>query len=55
MVECYNEINGIYGYCRVKIWLLRKYGIKVNYKRVYLLMKEIEIRLKLEEKEEITK
>ncbi|MBE3568759.1 MAG: transposase [Bacillales bacterium] len=34
ILECYNEVNGIYGYYRVKTWLFRPYGLKVNHKRV---------------------
>jgi transposase InsO family protein len=40
MVECYKEVKGIYGYPRVKVWLQQKYGIHVNHKRVYRLMRE---------------
>lgn len=50
IIECHNEVNGIYGYYRVKIWILRKYGIKVNHKRVYRLMKELGIRAKIRRK-----
>lgn len=35
------EVNGIYGYYRVKAWIKRNYGKTVNHKRVYRLMKEL--------------
>ncbi|MFB5197374.1 IS3 family transposase [Neobacillus sp. KR4-4] len=50
IMECYNEVNGIYGYYRVKYWLFRKYGIAVNHKRVYRLMKKLGIRAKIRRK-----
>jgi putative transposase len=50
ILECYNEVNGIYGYYRIKTWLLRKKGIKVNHKRVYRLMIELGIKAKIRRK-----
>lgn len=50
ILECYNEVNGIYGYYRIKTWLLRKKGLKVNHKRVYRLMKELGIKAKIRRK-----
>ncbi|WP_152966789.1 IS3 family transposase [Sporosarcina globispora] len=50
IIECYNEVNGIYGYYRVKTWIFRKHGIKVNHKRVYRLMKELGIKAKIRKK-----
>ncbi|MDR7003112.1 IS3 family transposase [Neobacillus niacini] len=50
IIECYNEVNGIYGYYRIKIWLFRKYGIRANHKRVYRLMKELGIKAKIRQK-----
>jgi putative transposase len=50
ILECYNEVNGIYGYYRIKAWLLRKYNLKVNHKRVYRLMKELGLKAKIRRK-----
>ncbi|GAJ57092.1 transposase [Geobacillus thermoleovorans] len=50
ILECHQEVNGIYGYYRVKAWLQRKYGKVVNHKRVYRLMKELGIRAKIRQK-----
>jgi putative transposase len=55
ILECYNEVNGIYGYYRIKTWLLRKKGLKVNHKRVYRLMKELGIKAKIRRKRGIYK
>lgn len=41
IIECYEEIKGIYGRLKVKEWLDENYGIKVNHKRVYRLMNEL--------------
>jgi putative transposase len=43
ILECHQEVNKIYGYLRVKVWLRQKYGIHVNHKRVYRLMRELGI------------
>jgi len=43
ILECHQEVNKIYGYPRVKVWLRQKYGIHVNHKRVYRLMRELGI------------
>ncbi|WP_289142504.1 IS3 family transposase, partial [uncultured Brevibacillus sp.] len=39
IAECRTEVRGIYGYRRVKVWIEKKYGIKMNHKRVQRLMK----------------
>jgi transposase InsO family protein len=41
IIECHDDpdINGSFGYLRVKAWLKREYGLIVNHKRVYRLMK----------------
>jgi transposase InsO family protein len=44
IMDCYHRLNGIYGYLRVKVWLQMTFGIQVNHKRVYRLMKELGIR-----------
>jgi putative transposase len=50
IMECYNEVNGIYGYYRIRYWLFRKYGIVVNHKRVYRLMRKLGIKAKIRKK-----
>jgi putative transposase len=44
ILECHRRLKGIYGYLRVRIWLQRTYGLNVNHKRVYRLMKALGIR-----------
>ncbi|UYZ14564.1 IS3 family transposase [Brevibacillus sp. WF146] len=48
--ECHQEVNGIYGYPRVTVWLTQRYGIHVNRKRVYRLMKEMGIQARIRRK-----
>jgi putative transposase len=52
IVECEQDpdINGSFGYPRVRIWLKRKYGLQINHKRVYRLMKEMGIQAKIRKK-----
>jgi putative transposase len=50
IMECHKKMNGIYGYYRVKTWLYRVYGIVVNHKRVYRLMKLLGIQAKIRRK-----
>lgn len=38
IAKCFKEVRGIYGYRRVTVWLEKKYGLKVNRKRVHRLM-----------------
>jgi putative transposase len=47
--ECHEDpdINESFGYVRVKTWLKRNYGLVVNHKRVYRLMKENGIQAKI--------
>ncbi|MFF3025082.1 IS3 family transposase, partial [Gottfriedia sp. NPDC057948] len=40
-------MNESFGYVRVKTWLKKVYGLTVNHKRVYRLMKENGIRAKI--------
>lgn len=44
ILECREQTRGIYGYLRTRTWLERTYGIRVNHKRVYRLMRELGIR-----------
>lgn len=44
ILVCREQTRGIYGYLRTRTWLERTYGIRVNHKRVYRLMKELGIR-----------
>lgn len=41
IMECHRRLKGIYGYLRVRVWLQRIYGLNVNHKRVYRLMKAL--------------
>ncbi|NKQ22535.1 IS3 family transposase, partial [Brevibacillus laterosporus] len=50
IIECHQEVKGIYGYLRIKVWLFRRYGIKVNHKRVYRIMKELGIQARIRKK-----
>lgn len=50
ILECHQEVSGIYGYPRVTVWLRRQYGIHVNRKRVYRLMKELGIQAVIRKK-----
>lgn len=50
IMECHLKVKGIYGYYRIKIWLKRTYGIIVNHKRVYRLMKLMGIQAKIRKK-----
>ncbi|MGZ4164747.1 MAG: IS3 family transposase [Tumebacillaceae bacterium] len=50
IVECYREVRGIYGYYRITAWLRKKYGLTINHKRVYRLMKELGIQAKIRKK-----
>ncbi|WP_372585455.1 IS3 family transposase [Bacillus mycoides] len=45
IVECERDpdINGSYGYRRICIWLKKHYGLQVNHKRVYRLMRKMGI------------
>lgn len=38
--ECYEKNRQTYGYRRVKLWLLREYGLHVNHKAVLRLMRK---------------
>nr|WP_243652975.1 IS3 family transposase [Tumebacillus sp. BK434] len=48
--ECHREVRGIYGYYRVRAWLRKRHGIIVNHKRVYRLMKELNVQAKIRRK-----
>lgn len=47
ILECHTRLKGIYGYPRVRVWLRKTYGLDVNHKRVYRLMKELGIRSRI--------
>lgn len=51
----YEKAKGIYGYRRMKIILKRKYGIFVNHKRVYRLMKQMNLQAVIRRKRTYTK
>ncbi len=44
MVKLYSEVQGIYGYRRMELNLSRILGKKYNYKRIYRLMKSINMK-----------
>ncbi|MGG6437691.1 IS3 family transposase, partial [Saccharococcus caldoxylosilyticus] len=48
--ECHEEVKGIYGYRRVKVWLKRKYQLNINHKRVQRMMREMGIRAVIRKK-----
>ncbi|MGE7763086.1 IS3 family transposase [Peribacillus sp. NPDC097895] len=52
IVECeqYQDINGGFGYPRVCTWLKKKYDLQINHKRVYRLMKKMELQAKIRKK-----
>lgn len=50
IVECYSKVKGTYGYRRVQAWLAKKYGFRVNKKRIHRLMRELGIRAKIRQK-----
>ncbi|SDW57552.1 HTH-like domain-containing protein [Marininema mesophilum] len=43
LIQAYQEMKGIYGYRRMRIHFLRKYNWRINHKRVYRLMKQLEL------------
>ncbi|KMY42801.1 integrase [Peribacillus loiseleuriae] len=52
IIKCQQDpdINWSYGYPRVQTWLKKTYGLKVNHKRIYRLMKANGIQAKIREK-----
>ncbi|MFC7441827.1 IS3 family transposase [Laceyella putida] len=50
IMECHHKLHGIYGYPRMKVWLRQTYGININHKRVYRLMKEMGIQAHIRRK-----
>ncbi|MGN7472468.1 IS3 family transposase [Brevibacillus sp. SAFN-007a] len=50
ILECYSKVKGTYGYRRVQAWLGKKYGFRVNKKRVHRLMRELGIQAKIRQK-----
>lgn len=44
LVDLYTEVRGIYGYRRMTMNINRKLGKKYNYKRIYRLMKSINMK-----------
>lgn len=45
-----SDINWSYGYPRVQTWLKKMYGLNINHKRIYRLMKANGIQAKIREK-----
>ncbi|MDT2258005.1 IS3 family transposase [Paenibacillus larvae] len=46
----HQRLRGILGYPRMRIWLKKTYGIHVNHKRVYRLMKQMGIQAQIRKK-----
>jgi transposase InsO family protein len=44
MIQLYNEVQGIYGYRRMKLNINRILGKRYNYKRIYRLMRSINMK-----------
>lgn len=40
ILDCEKKHKNCYGYRRVTMWIRRKYGIKINHKRVYRIMQK---------------
>ncbi|USK31100.1 IS3 family transposase [Bacillus sp. CMF21] len=52
IIKCQQDpdINWSYGYPRIKTWLKKTYGLRVNHKRIYRLMKRYGIQAKIRKK-----
>ena len=46
----YHKYNGIYGYRRIYIYIRLKLGKQVNRKRIYFLMKELNLKAVIRQK-----
>ncbi|HAT4226418.1 TPA: transposase [Clostridium perfringens] len=44
ILELYNKSKKVYGYRRIKVALLREFGIRVNHKKMLRLMRKINIK-----------
>lgn len=44
ILELYNKSKKVYGYRRIKVALLREFGIRVNHKKILRLMRKINIK-----------
>ncbi|WP_183363833.1 IS3 family transposase [Saccharococcus caldoxylosilyticus] len=47
IVKAYEVSNGTYGYPRVKAYILREYGWRINHKCIYRLMKQMNLQAKI--------
>ncbi|MDR9858004.1 IS3 family transposase, partial [Paenibacillus sp. VCA1] len=50
ILEGHQRLRGILGYPRMQIWLNKTYGLHVNHKRVYRLMKQMGIQAQIRKK-----
>jgi len=50
ITAAYQRYKDIYGYPRIQAWLHKTYGIQINHKRVYRLMKELGIQARIRKK-----
>ncbi|XWN52345.1 IS3 family transposase [Anoxybacillus flavithermus] len=53
IVEAYEVSNGTYGYPRVKAYILREYGWRINHKCIYRLMKRMNLQAKIRRKKQV--
>ena len=44
ILELYNKSKKVYGYRRIKVALLREFGIRVNHKKILRLMRKLNIK-----------
>ncbi|WP_165350806.1 IS3 family transposase [Ectobacillus funiculus] len=50
ILQCQTRVKRVYGYYRVQAWLQHTQGLRVNHKRVYRLMKELNIQAVIRKK-----
>ncbi|WP_368247342.1 IS3 family transposase [Clostridium perfringens] len=50
ILELYNKSKKVYGYRRIKVALLREFGIRVNHKKILRLMRKINIKSVIQKK-----
>ena len=44
IIEIYNKSKKVYGYRRIKVALLREFGIRINHKKILRLMRKLNIK-----------
>ena len=53
VINLYSEVNGIYGYRRITLKINRKLNSKYNHKRIYRLMKSVNLTAVIRKKRNI--